>query len=100
MNSPINAGALALKSYSARCCKRTVRVGCRGNLWVRVAIDAQFREILMEGLKRRRLAFLGQTVAIGLGIAGAARAAEPTKQELLDRINSLQSQLDEVKTQQ
>jgi hypothetical protein len=63
-------------------------------------IDAQLWETLMEGLKRSRLALLGQTVAIGLGIAGAARAAEPTKQELLDRINSLQSQLDEVKTQQ
>ncbi len=53
---------------------------------------------IVQGSFHGALAFL--IMALISLKTGVAAAAEPTKQELLERINSLQSQLDEVKSHQ
>src|SRR5436853_2888330 len=59
------------------------------------------KEVLMRTIKQSFRGTLFFIVMASFNLrAGATLAAEPTKQELLERINSLQSQLDEVKTQQ
>src|SRR5258707_400261 len=59
----------------------------------------EFPVRLVPQWSARRLA-ISAAAFVALGVGGAARAAEPTQQELLERVNALQKQVEELKSTQ